>query len=250
MGSMIVLSVGNLEIDWGKNFYSSDHSQLFQPCDLTQVPYYYADRDTPNTEEEAEYEYDLRSEMKDGLSKPLEQVIERLDLLGYTMNCARRDFEHCCRLSDFDSNKFSFCELAVALATIDVISISADYGEGESIGKFFMRHLFNRLGLEGIVDDPEYVRSHAGEAMENLSAHTILRLLAQNPKAKGLSVNWQIADIEEAGWATRDNLIGSVYPENRFLIVTEGSLRRQNYRTRPQPAKVPCGGFFRLCRYE
>ena len=41
MGSMIQLSVGRLEIDWGKNFRYSDHSELFQTCDLAQVPYYY-----------------------------------------------------------------------------------------------------------------------------------------------------------------------------------------------------------------
>ena len=50
MGSMIRLSVGRLEIDWGKNFQFADHSQLFQPTDLAQVPYYYVDYDQPQEE--------------------------------------------------------------------------------------------------------------------------------------------------------------------------------------------------------
>src|ERR1700737_238122 len=41
MGSMIHLSVGRLEIDWGKNRGFSDHSGLFQTTDVTSVPYYY-----------------------------------------------------------------------------------------------------------------------------------------------------------------------------------------------------------------
>ena len=223
MGSMIHLSVGCLEIDWGKNAGFADHSQLFQACDLALVPYYYVDEDQPYKEGGDEYEYNLVTVMKDGLSKPLDQVMERIDLLGYTMNHARREFEYLSQLNDFDSNKFSFEQLAEALATVDVKSISADYGDGESFGKFFQRYLFDRLGLEKIVGDSEYVRFHAGAGMENLSAYTILRLVAQNPLARGLPVSWHFADVEDEGWARRDEFMRSVDQENRFLIVTEGS---------------------------
>jgi hypothetical protein len=50
MGSMIYLSVGRLEVDWGKNFGFTDHSPLFQCTDLAQVPYYYVDEDDPQNE--------------------------------------------------------------------------------------------------------------------------------------------------------------------------------------------------------
>jgi hypothetical protein len=36
--------------------------------------------------------------------------------------------------------------------------------------------------------------------MENMSAYTILHLLARNPSAADLPVNWQFADIEYGGW--------------------------------------------------
>lgn len=221
MGSMIHLSVGRLEIDWGKNVSFTDHSQLFQPCDLAQVPYFYVDENDPYNEDKDEY--NLVTEMKDGLSKPLDQVMERLDLLGYTMNYAQHEFKHLSRFYDFDSHKFSFEQLAEALATVDVRSISADYGDGESFGKFFRRYLFDRIGLERLVGDPEYVRFRAGECMESLSAYTILQLVSQNPHAQGLPVSWQFADIEEEGWASRDEFIRPVNQHNRFLIVTEGS---------------------------
>ncbi len=223
MGSMIHLAVGRLEIDWGKNAGFADHSQIFQPGDLAQVPYYYVDEDDPHNENGGEFEYNLVTELKDGLSKPLDQVLERLDLLGYTMTYARREFEFVSRLTEFDTDKFSFEQLAESLATVDVRAISADYGDGERFGRFFRRCLFDKIGLERIVDDPEYVRFHVGEGMENLSAYTILRLVAQNPAAAGLPVSWQFADVEEGGWARRDMFIRTVDQENRFLIVTEGS---------------------------
>ncbi len=37
--------------------------------------------------------------------------------------------------------------------------------------------------------------------MENFSPYTILRLLGENPHARGLPVTWQFADVEEGGWA-------------------------------------------------
>ena len=85
--------------------------------------------------------------LKDGLSKPLDQVLERINLLGYTMNYARREFKSVAQLTDFDSEKFSFEQLAEALATVDVRSISADYADVPEPGRFFRRCIFDRLGL-------------------------------------------------------------------------------------------------------
>jgi hypothetical protein len=39
------------------------------------------------------------------------------------------------------------------------------------------------------------------EGMENLSAYTILHLLAENPTARGLNVQWAFNDVEDGGWA-------------------------------------------------
>jgi hypothetical protein len=223
MGSMIHLAVGRLEIDWGKNFGFTDHSSLFQPSDLTEVPYYYVDEDNPHTAAGKEDEYNLVVEHKKGMSKPLGLIVERINLLGYTPTYARQEFEALSRLNGFDLDRFSFDQLAEALATVDVREVSADYGDGEDFGKFFRRHMFKRLGLGSIVEDPHYVQFHASEGMENLSAYTILHLLARNPLAGSLPVNWQFADLEEGGWARRDQFIRPLHPTSRFLIVTEGS---------------------------
>lgn len=221
---MIHLSVGRLEIDWGKNHGFTDHSPLFQSTDLAQVPYYYVAEGSEGVKDEhGDYDFDLVTEYKDGLSKPLWQVIERINLLGHTMEYARREFEYLSHLNHFNMGKFNFDQLAEALATVDVNTISADYGDGEDFGKFFRRYLYDKLGLAKIVGDESYVRYHVGEGMENLSAYTVLQLLARNPSAKGLPVTWQFADVEDGGWAHRTEFVRPLDQSNRFLIVTEGS---------------------------
>ncbi|MCY4597761.1 MAG: HEPN/Toprim-associated domain-containing protein [Bryobacterales bacterium] len=218
---MILLSVGHLEIDWNRNNFSSDHSQLFQPSDLSTVPYYYADPRQPYRDDEGAF--NLVTTHKEGLSKPLHQVLERVNLLGHTLEAARHEYESAASLHGIDPEKLSFDQLAKALATVDVASISPDYGDGQDFGKFFRRCIFDKIALATIVDDPDYVQYSTGACLEQLSACTILQLIAQNASACTLSLTWQFADEETEKWATRDQFVRPVDRENRFLIVTEGS---------------------------
>jgi hypothetical protein len=225
MGSMIHLAVGRLEIDWGKNFGFADHSPLFQVTDLAQVPYYYAEgKGETYIDSTAEERSKLFAVHKEGMSKPLGQVVDRIALLGHTLAHCEREFEYLSGFTDFDTTQFRFDELKEALAMIDVNALSADCGEmGEDFGKFFRRQLFDRLRLPSIAANPAYVQHPAAEAMENVSAYTVLRLLALNPKARDLPVTWQFADVEGGGWAKRHEFVRPLDQSNRFLIVTEGS---------------------------
>lgn len=212
MGSMINLAVGRLEIEWGKNNGFSDHSMLFQgEADVAEVPYYYAGEELENGE------YEVIVEYKEGLSRPLASIVDRLDLLGHTLAHTRREYAYFADLNDFDASTYTFEDLQQALASIDVSALSADYGEGgEDFGKFFRRQLAPRLGL------PESDWDFAG-GMENLSSWTILRLLAANPTAKELPVTWAFNDLEDAGWASRETFVRALDQKHRFLVVTEGS---------------------------
>ena len=225
MGSMIHLAIGRLEIDWGKNSGFTDHSPLFQPTDLAQVPYYYVkEGGQTSVDSSGEERYELFAEYKHGMSKPLGQVIDRIELLGHTLEQSKREFASLSEFNAFDDQRFTFEELKQALVSIDVNSISTDYGEmGEDFGKFFPRQMFDRLGLGAIAKDPHYARFQASEGMENISAYSILRLLALNPKARELPVTWQFADVEDGGWAGRHAFVRPLDRSNQFLIVTEGS---------------------------
>ena len=168
--------------------------------------------------------YVLFAEMREGLSKPLGEVIDRISLLGHTAAVCEQEFEYLACLNGFDVTEFSYQELRTALIHVDVNTISADYGEmGEDFGKFFRRQIYDRVGLAETARNPGYAKFNIAEAMENLSPYTILRLLSQNPKARGLLVTWQFIDVEEGGWARRSDFVGTLDQKNRFLIVTEGS---------------------------
>ena len=224
MGSMIQLAVGRLEIDWGKNNGFTDHSALFQSADIGDVPYYYVEDGWERSDIPGNDSLNIICEYKEGMTKPLGQVIDRIELLGHTLNFCEREFLYLSKLNDFNLKLFKFDQLREALAAIDVQAISPDYGEGgEDFGDFFQREMFPRLGLSEIVDDPRHVQFDAAQGMENLSPYTILQLLAANPTARDLPVNWAFKDVEEGGWARRAEFVRPLNQAKRFLVVTEGS---------------------------
>jgi HEPN/Toprim N-terminal domain 1 len=109
MGSMIHLAVGRLEIDWGKNEGFRDHSALFQgEQDVTDVPYYYAG-DEDGTDFEGKTKWKPLTECKEGLSKPLSLVIDRLNLLGHTYEQCEVEFAFLAQFNDFDDTRFTRC---------------------------------------------------------------------------------------------------------------------------------------------
>jgi len=48
-------------------------------------------------------------------------------------------------------------------------------------------------------------------------------MLAQNPRNLDLVVTWHFADVVEGGWVDRSDITMGPSPEQRFLLVTEGS---------------------------
>lgn len=68
---LIHLGLGHLELDGGKNsFFIDNHSVLFLPNDIRQVPYFYAEGVV---------------ESKPAYARSLRAVIRRLEMLGYTL---------------------------------------------------------------------------------------------------------------------------------------------------------------------
>ncbi|HEX2851874.1 MAG TPA: HEPN/Toprim-associated domain-containing protein [Opitutaceae bacterium] len=224
MGTMIHLAVGNLEIDWGKNHGFTDHSALFQPGDLTKVPYKYADGDTEHVDAGGQKKCDIATEWKEALSSPLGRVIDRIRLLGHTVESARKEFEYACQMASVDPSAISFDDLRNALQRIDVKALNGHYEtDFDTLGEFFRSELVTRLGLREVFEKAAMSSFEIGEAMENLSAYSILTLLAENASTKDLPVIWHFKDHEESGWARRSDYMHQLEAGNRFLIVTEGS---------------------------
>ncbi|WOR15618.1 HEPN/Toprim-associated domain-containing protein [Hyphomonas sp. FCG-A18] len=229
---MIHLAVGKLEIEWGKNNGFVDHAMLFQgERDIADVPYYYTS-DADHSETVVEYQ--------EGLSRPLKSITKRLDLLGHTLEHARAEYAELSELNGFSLDDYPFEELQNVLKTVDVTSLSSDYGEGgEDFGKFFRREVGPRLGMNEASLD-------FSQGMENLSSWTILRLLSENKTAQDLPVMWAFHDIETGGWEPRETFVRNLTPFEQILIVTEGSTDASVIRQAFKLLRPDIADFFRF----
>lgn len=225
MGSMISLGVGRMEIDWGKNNVFREHSSLFKPEDVTLIQYYYVDDDrTPIIEK------------KEGLSRNLISIKNRLDLLGYTLEKVKKLYDDALEECD-DHNlevNLSFELFSKMLMEIDVNRINTpdfaiDYEEnGYDLGEFVQRciipekEIYSHL-LESVGGDKRRLNFDFECFFENIDPYIILRLLAENPSCKELNVYWSYADVVDGGWIRKEDVVKPLPALNRMLIVTEGS---------------------------
>lgn len=226
---MIHLTLGRMELDWGKNSGFQDHSALFRPNDLTEIPYYYAASDDddpanahlPLIRKSETFSYRLITEMKEGYAAPVSVVARRLLLLGYTDDYCRQEFE-ALREIGYANHDFDFDELKAILAEADFSQVAIVDGLGSTDLPAFLRDVV--LPARG--DDSEQrlrlAGSHDGD-VDGLSAYSLIRILAANPTARNLAVTWQFADVANGGWAPREHFTAPVRQRSRFLIVTEGS---------------------------
>lgn len=213
MGSLIHLALGNLEVDWGKNNAFTDHSPLFQPCDVRPVAYRYASGDD-----------EPFTEMRDGYARPLGSMLQRLELLGHTIEAVRGEYADLVATFEVDPALLTFERFAEAMHSVDVTAVSPDYDEEHDFGEFFRREVHAPLAIKLGTDGPEHAaRFGFFEMMENLYPWSALRLLAERPENLSVPVTWSFADVVENGWVKRGEVVAELSAERRFLLVTEGS---------------------------
>lgn len=225
MGSMISLGVGTMEIDWGKNNCINFHSDLFQPEDVKQIPYYYVDD-----------ENSYNTEYKEGYSRKLSSVKQRLNLLGYTLKTIKtmynemvEECENHCLSVALSYENFSKLLKEIDVNKINTLKYEVEYDEnGYDLGEFARRciipeeEIHSKLFSE--IDEDEYNVTYDLEVFfENMNPYIILRLLAENPNASDLDVYWSFADVVENGWVTREKIVHPLCDSEKIIIVTEGS---------------------------
>ena len=219
MGSMITLGINKMEIDWGKNSIFREHSALFQSTDVKQIPYYYFDWDTESP----------IVEMKEGYSKKLSNVKERLDLLGYTLKSISVQYNEIAEdasehgLSVIDFEQFYNAIFSIDLSKVDMRLDNAGYvnlENGYDLGEY---------ACKCILHDPEINSKlpvdiwSAPEFLENIDPYIIVRILAENPANKSFELQWRTADDIDNGWVKREELIKPLSASQKIMIVTEGS---------------------------
>lgn len=209
MGSLITLSVGRLEVDWGRNNLFINHSKLFLPSDNQRAII----MDEHEQDDEPAY------------SRPLSSVVRRLELLGYNLEHCRNSYEGLADTmpSEYEDVDVTFDQFAKALASVRVGKVRLPPpDEGYDLGQFT---------LDNILKDPEftkrlpqfkdYLRTEA-TFFENIDPYVILRLLAENRRNLSEEVVWRYRDVVEGGWVGEDKLYEGLETGDRYLVVTEG----------------------------
>ena len=212
MGSYIELTLGDLSIDWGKNDGFYNHGTIFEKGDLCLLPYDYVDDDGANLTESAE-----------ATRRPLAQVVDRLELLGFTSRSAKQHF-----LSVYDdgdmSAPFSPLQVAGALQAIDLRTVpSHEDAYTTQIHTRLASAVFVKLAGSHFDADERSAKWRIADILGHVEPYALLRLLADNPVNLGRSVCWRFADVVAGGWVDRRAIVDSLGGSPRFLVVTEGN---------------------------
>jgi hypothetical protein len=210
MGTMIELRLGKLSVDWGKNEIYTDHRSLFQEQDIRRVI-------SPEEEDESdEHGYTL--------AKPLRDVVPRLKLLGYGLSAAREEYESL--VEDVsDSERFpSFDDFLRLLCRADINTVTPEdeYAHDHSFDKYFRYEIGPRLQIEELFKDNQSSWSFS-EIMANFHPWYVMTMFAQKPANLNQMVVWDYSAHLQNGWSKPEDFEPKLKPEERFLIVTEGS---------------------------
>ena len=238
MGTEITLDIDDLSITYAKNCRGFDHGSLFQEMDRKRVE-----------SDQINYDYFERegedpASMEMAFVRSLQDIVPRLELLGFNLYRVRREYEKCVaewkgeRSSVFEEyfgkrpEPMSFSEFQRFATQYPIASLDNTYvdsfdseGRRKIQGRFNDKNVTSRIpncnnhGGQGFSE-----RSYFGELVNILHPYSVMRLLADEGTNDQSTVVWQYGPLVEAGgWATEDEFLSCAKRTETFLIVTEGS---------------------------
>lgn len=238
MGTSIELSVGNVSLSYSKNHMGIDCGFLFQDGDLTRrksesIDYEYYE-ENPESKQEIE-------EAEETFARALCRVIPRLNILGYTLDAARAEYnslvaeaEEISRENDAAESKKEyltfeeFCHLAcrypLPSLTNDYIEYDTPDRDTISQGRLATDiELFDRIPWLGGSDLYWSEASYLSSRVCILSAESMLQVFAQNAGNSDAEVTWEFGPIVDAGWVQREAFRAGAFQKQKVLIATEGT---------------------------
>ena len=237
MGTIISLDVEDLSITCAKNDRGFDHGSLFQEQDRTRIKSNQIDYDY------FEREGEDPASMEMAFERSLKDIVPRLELLGFNLDRARREYEQCAikwkeeRLwfLDEDAEKFpepmNFSEFQQFATQYPISSLDNtpvynfdSKGKEKSWGRFTDQEVKSRIPNCELHSEQAYSeQSYFGELVNILHPYSVMRLLADGIANDLATVVWLYGPLVDAGWATEDEFISCARRRETFLIVTEGS---------------------------
>lgn len=203
---MISLSVGPINIDYGKNEYFQSHAHLFQTGDRGVNEYDYVNADgTPHIE------------VQEALRRPLNRVLPRLEMLGYTLAACEK------LLAEWIGNE----EIRSPLASMEAFRYalqSIDWrGRGETSDYVdFSEAIREAYATAPGVNFPEGEHPSMIGWDRCLDPYVVLRVLADMSEYSDLPVCWNYADVKDGGYVD-DVSFDPSPPGATWLLVTEGT---------------------------
>jgi len=219
MGTEILLDVGGLIVDWCKNSRGTDHGMLFQAKDRKRI-----------RSKQIDYEYfqevdEEPASMEMAFSRPLKEMIPRLELLGFTLDRVRHEYsncvegwrEECLNIADEEEKPApeplsfdEFCSFIKGhpIEDLDDMFVSSfDPGDGKKVqGRFGDMALIEHVPYAFQADANAYSeRSYFGGLISFLHPYSLLRVLAECAANLCADVVWQYGPLVDAGWASESD---------------------------------------------
>jgi hypothetical protein len=237
LGTEITLDVGGVSLTYSKNFRGIDHGSLFQEQDRKSV-----------RGEQIDYDYfeetgESPVAMEMALSRPLKDVVPRLQLLGFSLERVKREYERTAEawreerrsLADDEQDALpdlmSFDEFRQfvtqhPLRSLDetFISGTGKANEARVRGRFNNEVITARLPRYSPYDFQAYSeRSYFGELVNIMHPYSVMRLLAECKANEDDEVIWHYGPLVDAGWANESDFVPNARRTETFLVATEGS---------------------------
>lgn len=211
MGSIVSLTVGGIEIDWGKNFGFINHAKLFQPTDRRLL----------STDDEDGISYE-----RYGYSRKLRDVVPRLELYGYSLGSLERIYQQHEEIypdyyAPLELPFETFAKIVRNIVISKQKTLTEDHGY--DLGKYAKKLIYTIPEYAELAETLGKSRHEVMEFFENLAPYIQLRLLAENPENLDLDVEWHTSDIIGGGYTSDEDLFKEWNDSPSFLIITEGS---------------------------
>jgi hypothetical protein len=238
MGTSIELCLGNVSLSYSKNYMGIDYGYLFQANDLTRrkteaINYEYY-------EEHPEEKQEL-DEAEEVYVRTLSRILPRLNLLGFTLEAARDEYQALAVNAEGDSigtdiegakNKYltfeEFCTFACRYPLVDLKSeyVECDTTERDITpqGRFSVdTDIFDRIPWSESSDLYWSEASYLSERACILSAESMLQVFSLNAANSELEVTWEFGPIVHNGWVQREAFQAGARQKQKVLIATEGT---------------------------